>query len=429
VALVVLVGFAALPWEWSFIDDTGALDILHAQQATHGTVGGILPAAGVWYRIDLGWGLFRPAWWLYGGTFYLLPPGAAHAARLLMLGLAFAGPLALAARAKSGRAVVVWAGAVLAANVSLYRGLWYVSLQELSGLCFVGLGLLAWRRPWLRLLCFLVAAWFKAPFAWLLIGYGALLLLRRGTRWWGALSVVLGVGTVGAAVDFARSGSYTAGLGFGRAQLLEHAHTAAVQLAPLLVVLVAGAVALRVQPWRGRAWLDDPTGPGLVLGGLGYLANLLPWQTGVHYASPYVYLIGAGVVLTLAPGAGPAPRWWRVAGLGVAVSVALVAVFAGSRYVYRNAATTTGLRDCVLDLPDGSVVGYNRPEAWNRLNAIIRYHRPDTRTRVALIPNGVSVAGLGYYIWEPEYGPGTPALRGGPVVCRTPLATVYRMTP
>jgi hypothetical protein len=166
-----------------------------------------------------------------------------------------------------------------------------------------------------------------------------------------------------------------------------------------------------------------------VLGGLGYLANLLPWQTGVHYASPYVYLIGAGVVLTLAPGAGPAPRWWRVAGLGVAVSVALVAVFAGSRYVYRNAATTTGLRDCVLDLPDGSVVGYNRPEAWNRLNAIIRYHRPDTRTRVALIPNGVSVAGLGYYIWEPEYGPGTPALRGGPVVCRTPLATVYRTTP
>src|SRR2546430_16862027 len=65
--LGALVGYATLPWEWSFIDDTGALAILHGQQDAHGTLGGILGAAHVWYRLDLDWGLFRPAWWLYGG--------------------------------------------------------------------------------------------------------------------------------------------------------------------------------------------------------------------------------------------------------------------------------------------------------------------------------------------------------------------------
>src|SRR5947199_803785 len=86
--VVVLVGFAALPWEWSFIDDTGAVTTLHAQQALHGPVGGVFGAAGVYYRLDVHWGLFRPAWWLYAGLFYLLPVGAAHAARLLMLAVA-----------------------------------------------------------------------------------------------------------------------------------------------------------------------------------------------------------------------------------------------------------------------------------------------------------------------------------------------------
>ena len=67
--VVVLIGYGALPWEWSFIDDTGALAILHGQQGAHGTLGGILAASHVWYRVDLDWGLFRPAWWLYAGTF------------------------------------------------------------------------------------------------------------------------------------------------------------------------------------------------------------------------------------------------------------------------------------------------------------------------------------------------------------------------
>jgi hypothetical protein len=450
--LAVLILYAALPWEWSFIDDTGALAILHGQQDAHGTWGGAFGAATVWYRLDLGWGLFRPAFWLYAGAFYLLPPGAAHAVRLLMLALAVAGPLAIARAATPGaarRAALCWVAAVLATNVSLYRGLWFGSLQELSGLCCVGLGLLARRRTGVRLLGFLAAAWFKSPFAWLLVGYGLLLLLRRGSRGRGALSVTLGAGTLAVAAGFARSGSYTR-LTYDAGHLAADARTAGFALLPVGAVLAAGAVALRTWPWHalplrtrpwrpwpwrpwpagvvGAVWPADPIGPGLLLGGLGYLANLLPWYTGVHYASPYVYLIGAGVALTLAPYAAPAvPRWWLAAGLAIVVTVGLGAAVAGARYVYRNAATTLGLRDCVLGLPDGATVGYNRVEAPGRLDTIVRFHRPATRTRIVLVPNGAPGSGLTDYIWEPDYGPGTAALRAGPVICRTPLATVYRI--
>jgi hypothetical protein len=341
---------------------------------------------------------------------------------------------------------------VLAANGSLYRGLWYSSLQELSALCFVGLGLLARRRTWPRLLGFLVAAWFKSPFAWLLIGYGVVLLLRRASRWWGALSLALGVGTLVAAAEFARSGSYTAALSFGPDHLWQNGKTAAVALVPAIGVLLVGMLAFRIRPrWAPRALLaedagsDRLIGPALLLGGAGYLVNLLPWQTGAHYAAAYVYLLGAGAVLTLAGSArwpaagervtGPGGRRIAAGLLAVAVAIGLAVLASGGRYVWQNAQTTVGLRDCVLGLPDGSLVGYNRPEAWDRLNSIVHEHRPGSKSRVVLFRDGSSVGvnntqtftHADYYIWEPGYGTGTPALRSGPVVCRTSLATVYRV--
>src|SRR5204863_2081758 len=162
--------------------------------------------------------------------------------------------LALVRRSAPGRAAVVWMGAVLAADPSLYRGVWYLSLQELSGVCFVGLGLTS-RRPGWRLAAFVTAAWFKAPFAWLLVGYGALLLVRRTGRWWGAAFVASGAVTLAAATVFARSGSYTAGLGYGADRLLTDARTAGIELTPVALVVLAGAVALRTRPRRPT----DPT--------------------------------------------------------------------------------------------------------------------------------------------------------------------------
>jgi hypothetical protein len=436
---VLLVGYALLPWEWSFIDDPRLVDTLHAEQHAHGWLPGTVAAIGSAYRFDATWGLFRPSWWVYAGVFYLLPAGPAHAVRLAMYAAALAGPLALLARGRTGRfrwALLGWGAAVVLANGSLYRGLWFTSLQELSGLCFVGLGLPT-RRRWLRVLLWLVAAWFKSPFGWLLVGYGALLLFRRGSRGTGAVSAALGAGTLATAAVYARSGSYTAALSFTPAHVATNARTAALALLPVAGVLLAGALALRTRP--ARAMFAGVEGPALLLGGAGYVANLLPWDTGAHYAGAYVYLIGVGAALTLAPAARPVTgegRRWAAAGLlAVALALSVAVLASGGRYVWQNAATTTGLRDCVLGLPDGVLVGYNRPEGWDRLNAIVHEHRPGSRTEVILFRNG-SLVGVSntetfhradYYIWEPAYGPGTPTLRAGPTVCRTPLATLYRV--
>ncbi len=437
----LLVGYALLPWEWSFIDDPRLVDTLRAEQHAHGWLLGTVAAIGSAYRFDAAWGLFRPSWWVYASVFYLLPPGPAHAVRLLMYAIALAGPLAVLTRGRAGRfrwALVGWGVAVVLANGSLYRGLWYTSLQELSGLCFVACGLPT-RRRWLRVLLWLVAAWFKSPFAWLLVGYGALLLIRRGSRRTGALSVALGAGTLAAAAVFARTGSYTSALSFAPAHLATNARVAAVALLPVAGVLVVGAIAVGARPTRAALAAAGVEGPALLLGGAGYLANLLPWDTGAHYAAAYVYLIGVGAALTLAPAARPVAAEGRrriAAGLlAVALALGVAVLASGSRYVWQNAATTTGLRDCVLGLPDGALVGYNRPEAWDRLNAIVHEHRPGSRTAVILFHDGSTVGvsntqtfrHADYYIWEPAYGAGTPALRAGPVVCRTALATVYRV--
>src|SRR5690348_13682189 len=100
---VVLAVTAALPWEWSFIDDGALLTALHAQQQAHGALLGIPADIYQMYRVDLTWGLFRPSYWVYAGTFYLLPVGLAHAVRLAMVVAALGGPLALIGRRYAGQ--------------------------------------------------------------------------------------------------------------------------------------------------------------------------------------------------------------------------------------------------------------------------------------------------------------------------------------
>jgi hypothetical protein len=431
--LAVGLVLAALPrWEWSFIDDGALLNALHTQQRLHGTFGGIPADIYQMYRNDVSWGLFRPAYWVYCATFYLLPVGVAHALRIAMLLAALAGPLLVIWRTFAGRvrlAMATWAAAVLLSDSSLYMGVWYPSLQELSGLGFVGLGLVT-RRPWLRALCWLVAAWFKAPFAWLLLAYGLLLLWRRSTRAVGATAAALAAGTVVAAVAFSHDGRYTSAMAFGSAAIERNVGLACGLLGGSLVAVVAGLLALRPRLDLSR----DPTPAALLLGAAGYLANLLIWHTDSYYASPYVYLFGAGVLLAVRE-LPPVSTRRMVAALATPVFVAGYFGLSAAHAGQTNIRTVIGLRDCVLRLPDGAAVGYNRQEAWIRLDYIVRQHRPKWTGRMVLVrPNqtgGVSrsgrVAHLDYFIDQPGYYAAAPSLVSGPVVCRTPGATVYQV--
>jgi hypothetical protein len=431
--LIALAGTALLPWEWSFIDDGDQLTRLHSSQAAHGPVAGVLSDVLAMYRTDLSWGLFRPAFWVFGATFYLLPVEVAHAVRIAMLLCAFAGPLVIIGRTFAGRPrlmMVIWTGAALAASGSIYMGIWYPSLQELSGLAFVGLGLLAGRHPLVRVVCWLVAAWFKAPFSWLLIAHGVVLCRRRETRALGMLAALFGVGTLLATAYLIRTGTYTAALSFTPGRIRGNLQAGVGALAAPLAVLLAGLLALRPR-------IDvtaEPTALVLLAGGGGYLASLLAWKTNGYYASPYVYLLTVGALLAVR-GVGLVSRARLVAGLLVPLLLSGFYLAEAATAGGKRLATVTGLRDCVLGLPDGVTVGYNRHEAWERLDYIVREHRPGWRGRIALVDPGLTTGSTGagaaprldYYIYERGAGAAAPSLVSGPVVCRTPDATVYRV--
>jgi hypothetical protein len=436
IVLVIAVSATSfLPWEWSFIDDGAMITNLRDAQARHGWLGGILDTIGSMISFDRSWGLFRPFFWVFSATFYLLPVGPAHAVRVAMLVCALAGPLVLVGRRFTGTTrwvMLAWTAAVLATGGQLLAGIWYPSLQELSGMCFVGLGLMARRRPALRALSWLAAAWFKAPFAWLLLAYGLVQARDPKTRRLGIASALVSAGTLGAATVMARTGTYTTeSLRFNTNTITLHIPQALEVLAPPLLVLIIGLAVLRP---RLEWWGADPTPLVLLVGGAGYLANLMPWKVNGYYAGPYVYLLSVAVVLAVVEvGAKALPRL---------VSLAMAVLLVGGYSLhdtavngYHRLANVNGLRDCVLRMPDGSVFGTNRHEAWLRLDFIVHEHAPNSTSEVTLVRGRQTVGKdaqgnmrrLDYYIYQSGWGTPEPSLTTGPVVCRTHDSRVYRV--
>jgi len=470
--VLALAGIAALPWEWSFIDDTALLGHLHRNQAAHGSLVGVLTTirgAAAWDVTD--WGLFRPAYWVYQGVFYLLPVGPAHAARVGMLGLAVAGPvvaLLRQVRAAPGTrvAVAAWASIALLANGPLWTGLWYPSLQELSGAACVGLGLLAGvRRPWWLVTCWALAAWFKAPLAWLLVAFGVSVLLRTtfgratpsaassadgpsggssadgpsggepsGRRITAAAAAagLLGLGTLAAAAVLAGQGSYASGYldDAGPYRLAANVSVLAGAAGAPALVLLAGFVLLGV---AARApGVADPVPLVLLAGGAGYAATLLPWGVGGYYAGPPVYLVTAGVLLLVTPG-GAVPVRRLVGGVVVAGLLAGVLVASPVSDGVRSVVNTVQLRDCVARLPVTASVGFDAAEGAIRLEQIVRERRPGWRGTIARVAPGQPrgwrqgrvITHFDYYIQTGRRRVAAPL--DGPVVCRAALAVVRRV--
>jgi hypothetical protein len=428
-AAVVLLIVAMLPWEWSFIDDSALIGHLRWNMNAYGHFGGIAATIRNAAEWDLTtWGLFRPSYWLYQGVFYLLPVGPAHAVRVAMLALAVAGPIVeQLRRVESERGpAAIWCGAALLANGALWAGLWYPSLQELSGAAFIGLGLLAGAgRPGRLVACWTVAAWFKSPLAWALLALGLLLLRRRPAA--GIVATLLGLGTLGAAAALARSGSYVAqNLTYGPHELAANlAKLAAAAGAAALVVLV-GAM------WLGATVAQAGAVPlALLAGGVGYAATLAPWRVGGYYPGPAVYLVTAGVLLLLTRFAAAERRRARAAAAGSALSAAVLLVSPVGDGI-RSVVNTVQLRDCVLRLPSDASIGFDAGEGAIRLEQIAKAHDPGWRGRIATVEpgkatgwrQGKTVRDLGWYI---RSGQQDLAERfDGPIVCHSITATVHR---
>ena len=444
VGLVVL--WAALPSEWSLVDDPLQKQALVASMHGHGALGGVLNRIGQGYRDDLAWGLFRPVYWVYCATFYLLNPALAHGVRAVFFLVAVLTPAVVAHRrsqdapASQRVVLVVLAVAVTAANSALYEGLSFLSLQELTGLALVGLGLALEGRPAARSLAWIAAAWLKAPFVWLVVAWGVVLLVRR--RWrTGVATLAVGLATVVTAAWFAHHGSYTTNrftisLAQAEATLRSVRHYL---LAPA-AVMAATLVALRATP-RRWAWRDG-TSVALVLGGLGYLVTMLPWgYAGSYYPAPFIWMLTTGALLAVAapaPGS-PEPALFRrerrqqltrlvqLGATAAAVGATVIVSWHMVRQEYDRNAAVVHVRDWESSLPPRDVViGVNGIEAADRFTQIQQLRDPAWADRNLYVdPSGASAAGVAYYVTVHDQGDAAPP--GAQLIHKWAAAAVYRM--
>jgi hypothetical protein len=424
VILLVLAGWAALPWEWSTIDDPGFVLGMRDLWARDGI---LAPVSMFTQQLqgDLTWGLFRPSYWAYPAVVYSLPIGLAHAVRLGMVLVAIAGPLiALRRRGVTGVQLAFSAALLVAAGHALYTGLVFVSLQELSGAAFVGLGL-ALSHPRWRTVCWLIAAWFKSPFAWLLIG-DAVVLWRRGKRGHALVSLALGAGTVVAAFLFSRSGDYT-----GAASLDYGALWRASQNLPKLLEPQSAAILVALVWWlvcTGSRLRPHGDALAVGIGWAGYVAIMLPWGVTSYYRGPMDYLLGVFLVMSLRPPAGAARSWQLWAGLTVPLVIASLLLVSNVADALRWNTTLKMITGCITADSDPLVlvsedIGVEAPD---RIEQNARVASPGWAGSVGLAVGGAAAnegAADLYVAFGDDPGPSASSPE-----CTSSEARVYRLT-
>lgn len=428
--LVLIYWWGRIPWTWSPVDDAGHVTALDEFVYLHGMLSGSLTYMLHLFHVDLEWGLFRPSYWVYPGLVYHVSPESAHVFRLLLAFVAIGGPLVYFRRCGLRGAQFLFATAMLAAaGSSLYVGLFLISLQELSGAAFIGLGL-ALKNRWLRLIAWTISAWFKAPFAWMLIGQ-AIVDWREGRRALAVSNGVTGVGTLGIAVVMARSGGYTSSYGFDPFMIW---HNLQVLLEPmnslLLVSLVWWLLVTKMQLRLGLSSL------GFLIGWLGYTTQLLPWSVSAYYMGPISYLLGIFLISSLGSQQTLMSNSRKVLGLFVPVVIAAVLVSSPLQFGFQLQNAMKTFQDCLIERPgkDSTLQGHlvyltTSPEGAIRLEQNLRLLDPAWTGTITLIDTQMEESLGGSTELLLHVGP-EPNTTGEPLVleCEGPNAQVYRNT-
>ena len=349
--LIFLSLWASVPWVWSPVDDAGHALGLRDLVGQFGYVGGMGAHINGMFESDLSWGLFRPSYWVYPSLIYLLDPTSAHIVRVLLALVAIGGPLAYFYRNGLRGPSFGFASILLvAAGSALYVGLFLVSLQELSGAAFIGLGLLL-RSRWMRWLSWLIAAWFKAPFAWILIGQ-AVIDWRQGRRLLSIVNGGSGVLTLAVAGLMSRSGTYTSSYALDPDRMwfnLQNLLEPQVVLLPLLLLWWLAVTEQRL------SWSPETVVFGVAWAG--YTTQLLPWGVTAYYSGPISYLLGLLLISSLCRKSLPPPGPARTL-VGLAVPTVLGTVLVSNSLVLGlniNTAMVT-LQGCLKDRPGSSAI-------------------------------------------------------------------------
>ncbi|NHC46364.1 hypothetical protein [Motilibacter aurantiacus] len=460
--VAVLMLWALLPWEWSLVDDALYVEQSRAARSADGLLG-LFQMGWDMREADVGAGVFRPSFYAIEPWFYALPVAGARTLRLALFLLVLLAPAVLVRRLAGGRwaLAVGTAVAVGLANRALYDQLFFPSLQELWGLAFIALGLLA-PRPWLRTVAWVIAAGWKAPFAWLLLVYALSLAVRR--RWLhAAVTAAAGLGSILYSAYLQRSGWYTAGYTFTFDDLPRIVEStvkwgAAPGLALIALAATRGRREGRDEGGAAVRARRDQLHDGYILLGTGllYLATLTPWSPGSsYYFAPPIWLGATGLLLILVQHTSPRelawPRWGAAA---VAAACAAAVAFIGLRDGLLRNAFVVETRDFALSVSDERpLIAMNGCEASIRFQQLLTLRTdgrwqgrfshgtagepsscdpsfmtlqpgPPTFFAFAAPPAGESRSCAAYYVEGTDY-PGLPHDAAWRVLRHTARGTVY----
>ena len=284
-----------IPWEWAPIDDPGQVILLGREIAESGRISGTYNRFSQLVNGDVSWGIFRPSYWIFQVSVYQLPISLAHLARLAMVVVAILGPLLYFRRSGASSSKLWFILLLLLAGAStLYQGLFLVSLQELSGAAFIGLGLMA-TRTWPRVTLWVIAALFKSPFSWILIGY-SIFLWRRKDRTKSLAASGLGLGVLAINAVWAKNGDYTSGYNLNplNPALWENFSRLVEPMnALLLLSVVWWLVVTNGQLKRNSDWII------FFVGWAGYTLQMIPWGVTAYYMGPISYLLAIFMASTI----------------------------------------------------------------------------------------------------------------------------------
>jgi len=426
---VLIVVWIRIPWQWSPVDDAGQVTTMNAMVRSEGYLSALLERVGQLAQGDLEGGVFRPLAWIYPPIIYALPVGLAHLLRLLMVFVILLGPLVYFRRKGSSPVLLASIAAVLLiAAGSTYQGLVLLSIQEVGGLFFISIGLMLPNR-FLRLIAWVLAAFFKGPFVWILFGY-SIALWKEGRRRLALASGTIGLLTFLVNVWWSRSGTYT---GHYRINFFdpEMWNSASRLLEPF-----NGAILLAVIWWV----IVSQTGlrrnsdfPIFAFASIGYYVQLVPWGFTAYYMGPISFLFGLLLASTLVDvGSQRLMKSLLLLSLPVLLAIWILKGNIGwslrtNEIIHQATECLAGVPGSITEIAGGWLYITSSEEGPVRLMENIQLSHPEWRGEVRL-PRAASVVATGtppdyiLLIDGAELNPATPIAR----VCERTLVTLVK---
>jgi hypothetical protein len=283
-------------WSWGPVDDPGQVIAMQSLVDQHGYIGGILNRIGELASGDVEAGVFRPLAYIYPALLYTLPSGLAHLLRIVMLLVIVIAPVVYMRRRNHQRDSVLVLVFILslAGSATLIQGVTLLSIQEVGGAFFIALGLIS-RNKYFRLMFWLLAAFFKGPFSWILIGYAIYQWMRKDKRL-ATISGLIGISVLLTNALWSLGGSYSGRyitnpldpqLWANASKILEPMNTV------LLVIVLWWAITTKSRLHRKRDFII------FAAAFFGYFFQMIPWGFTAYYMGPISYFLALMLIVTI----------------------------------------------------------------------------------------------------------------------------------